>query len=368
MKSLRLELDSISSRISAYTSGLSLFPPLSSSTFLDTPSLYHVDNCLRLLDSYLLGLCASSDEEEGLVADKLRLAREDGLGTALVSLCVACEVASHDHEYIDQTAIASRCLESALRVLINLTHDNLPWCQALLDEPFALLTIVRLVVTAQPQPVEASEKVKRENDDDTEVEEDSGDDVTPLLDRLCLALGVLTNIVQVSHEAKEMTRDTLLDTKCTGKRGCIKACKCTSRQSALGCLAEVYLRRHKSDNDFDSVIRGHMAVLFGLLMQNCPENQHVLLRTMPGISDRRKLGLLVEHAREFTLFYVEFTKKVMMAVSRQSREGDEGENDAEKLDPSAVAGARAVLHDTQGETVAKRVLSFLEDLRDSRRS
>lgn len=94
-------------------------------------------------------------------------------------------------------------------MLINLTHYDLPWCQAVLDDPSSLLTIIRLVVMAQRRPVEVVKDSTTE--DGSEVandQEDYSDDAVPSLDRLCLALGLLTNLVQVSHEAKEMTRNT----------------------------------------------------------------------------------------------------------------------------------------------------------------
>lgn len=101
LNTLSSELDSISSRVSAYSSGLSLFPSSLSSSSLDSPSLLLIDNCLRLLDSFLLGRW-TAEVEEGYGNDRLGSQREGGLATALMNLCAACDVISRDDEYLDQ--------------------------------------------------------------------------------------------------------------------------------------------------------------------------------------------------------------------------------------------------------------------------
>lgn len=102
-----------------------------------------------------------------------------------------------------------------------------------------------------------------------------------------------------------------------------------------------------------------MAVLFGLLMQNNPRNQHLLISALPGESPRQRLDSLIENARDFTTFYLDFAKKVAESQTqdREDVEADEG--------ASSVWGANIgrVLRDTKGEAVAKDVITFLEDLR-----
>lgn len=126
-----------------------------------------------------------------------------------------------------KSRVAEKCMESALRVLINLTHDSLPWCEAILREPMALPLVVRLIVFAQRQRQQSSlsndasnktaqrlsdAAVKNESseaDGDFEMREtlDEDDRGAGLLDRLCLALGLLTNLVQGAPEAKDLLRD-----------------------------------------------------------------------------------------------------------------------------------------------------------------
>lgn len=61
--------------------------------------------------------------------------------------------------------------------------------------------IVRVIGTSQQQ---RSATIKR---DVTESDNAEGEDAAQLLDRLCLALGLLTNLVQVSSTTADMVRE-----------------------------------------------------------------------------------------------------------------------------------------------------------------
>lgn len=98
-----------------------------------------------------------------------------------------------------------------------------------------------------------------------------------------------------------------------------------------------------------------MAVLFGLLMEQNVENQRLVLAVLPGASNRDKLRSLVDNAREFLLFYVNFAKKV--AEASQEVEDDE-DDERERIE----GGVQSVLHDVKGETVANNVIRYLEEL------
>ncbi|EMD31914.1 hypothetical protein CERSUDRAFT_119234 [Gelatoporia subvermispora B] len=354
LRSLSSELDPISARISSYTSGLSIFP---SSINQDLLSLHYIDNCLHLLDAFLLGRWSAEDDNDTGHAHQLDAQRQAGLGKALIALCIACDILVRDTQSVDYHGAAQRCLESALRVLINLTHDDLDWCKAALEDSRTILTLMRIIIMCQRRRTSTAVK-KGEEMDDGEADYDGS---TSSLDRLCLALGLVTNLVQVADDAKSLARDTMLDFHCTGKRGCIGSCSCQARVSTLECLALVYIQHHKSEDHMDTVVRGHMAVLFGLLMQGCLENQNILLGALPGSSRRHKLTSLITNATEFTQFYVEFTKRVSAAVHNQEDEEDQGIH----FDmPPSDSSVDKLLRDTKGETVAKNVITFLERLRD----
>ncbi|THH32549.1 hypothetical protein EUX98_g1637 [Antrodiella citrinella] len=135
------------------------------------------------------------------------------------------------------------------------------------------------------------------------------------------------------------------------------------QQESASDPASVYLEFCKLDAELDVVVRGHIAILFGLLMRGNTDVQRMLLEKLPGTTNKKKLAGLVDNAREFALFYVEFAKKASAAT--------EGRNEEEGSREGPVAGdvdMRQVLRDTQGESVARDVLSFLTSLRDQTRS
>ena len=102
MHTLRSDLYLLRPRILAYTSGLSLFPPPSLTSFSDTPSFEHIENCLRLLDSFLLSQWASPTGEESESAqmgkEALDKDRERGLAKELVAVGVVSELMMWSHD------------------------------------------------------------------------------------------------------------------------------------------------------------------------------------------------------------------------------------------------------------------------------
>ena len=194
---------------------------------------------------------------------------------------------------------------------------------------------------------------------------------TQSFDRLCLALALLTNLVQGASEVKDLIRETgaylplylvsyysnhalpELDPTCTPKRECVDGpCQCRQRKGALFCLATVYVQSTAVDSeDAGAVfIRGHLAVLFGLLMQDCEENKTQLLDALPGASDRGKLGKLVDHAQGFVKFYT--------TLSSRTRKLDRKED--------AQDGQGTATHNAANRSnTALETLAFLQALRDA---
>ncbi|KZT68954.1 hypothetical protein DAEQUDRAFT_307759 [Daedalea quercina L-15889] len=311
------ELDPLPSRLSIYESGLPILSEPSVSASVDAPGFGHADNCLRLLDSYLLGRWTNNDSSQGSSADaRLDPGREDDLAAGIASLCCVCDVVARDLEHEEHFAAASRCLESALRVLISLTHADVQWCQAVLNDQLALL-VTRLIVQSQQQRLQdlGNRAMKQEQGADDHAGDVITDDehAATSLDRQCLALGLLTNLVQVSHAAKDILRTTRLNFRCA-------------------------------------------------------ENQRELLDTLPGDSDKRKLEQLVEHARDFTNFYVDFTRRVSQVIQSQSQlQSVELEDDGQIEDLGGFAVSEddrvgKMLSDSDGAAVANDVVSFLNSL------
>jgi hypothetical protein len=121
------------------------------------------------------------------------------------------------------------------------------------------------------------------------------------------------------------------------------------RTSALDVLAELYARARASTSEGDAMLRGHLAVLLGLLMR-APPNAAALLRTLPGATRRARIDALLAHVRDFVGLYEDF----MGRLGRQ-REDDE--------DTEHVGGVGKRANGAGGE-VARDVVMFLEELRD----
>lgn len=218
-----------------------------------------------------------------------------------------------------------------------------------------------------------------------------------VLDRLCLALGLVTNLVQALDDANDLIRKTRehsqetrsiplnalitssfsftgINPLCTGKRMCIQACQCQRRISALDCIAQLYIQQAKANADLNDIdpgadfLRGHLAVLLGLLMRNNKANQKVLLAaSLPGSSQHAKLAALADQAREFVTFYAELALKLSKAARGRSDDGDEGSDDGDgdggDDGPSLENyNVDRIARDRNNGQVAQEVISFLETL------
>jgi hypothetical protein len=199
--------------------------------------------------------------------------------------------------------------------------------------------------------------------------DEAGEGVAQALDRQCLALGLLTNLVQGEESSKHLCRETSafcslvsvfvpysfseLDPSCPAPRQCAYACTCPNAISVLGCLASVYEQylRIEDDDPGTYIIRGHLAVLFGLLMRGSPTNQDGILDVLPGAG----LKGLVRHAREFVGLYAEF----MARVARGER------HDAEDASDNSEDIPQIQVKDGATQDVAQDIINFLESLMDA---
>ena len=94
-------------------------------------------------------------------------------------------------------------MEMAFRVLLSLTQDDASWCQAFLEDELTLPFIMRIIMKSHAQRCSALSN-RRVAEVAPQVEDDND---AQILDRLCLALGLLTNLVQISDMAKDLTRN-----------------------------------------------------------------------------------------------------------------------------------------------------------------
>ena len=151
------------------------------------------------------------------------------------------------------------------------------------------------------------------------------------------------------------------------KRACARRCTCSPTSNGLDILVNIYtIQGFKIESSESSLpadataealreaadasfLHGHLAVLFGLLMSESPENQSAILESLPvpptsaaatssrvqknKTGNKVKLSRLAEQARDFVAFYA--------AVNSHSEEGE------------------------KESKVAKNVVRFLEKQRDA---
>lgn len=141
---------------------------------------------------------------------------------------------------------------------MNLTHSDSNWAQSVIANDFAVAFIMRLIVTSSPEDEESQHKLER---DDVPPPAASSHHQQNAWDRLCLALGLLTNLVQSVPGFKNVLHRTStslilsivyhdqlvfileVSIKCTlSNLACAKKCKCpsSSQIGALEVLVGVY--------------------------------------------------------------------------------------------------------------------------------
>ena len=108
-----------------------------------------------------------------------------------------------------KVAAVQKCLECMLRILVNLTHANELWGRKVVQCEYAMNFLLRIIHNAS-QNMRRGDLVKIEEEGDLASRNDKSVErlETSALDTLCLALGLLTNLVQAVKEVKEAVRET----------------------------------------------------------------------------------------------------------------------------------------------------------------
>jgi len=103
---------------------------------------------------------------------------------------------------------ASECLNILLRVFVNLTHGDLNWAQSLIANEFAVGLIVRLISSLSSTEDEEHSDVSQRSAASSASPSSSHHQQQHAWDRQCLALGLLTNLVQSVPRFKNVLRRT----------------------------------------------------------------------------------------------------------------------------------------------------------------
>ncbi|KZV87032.1 hypothetical protein EXIGLDRAFT_752495 [Exidia glandulosa HHB12029] len=260
------------------------------------PDIEHLQSCLRVLDSGLLGDDAA--DCEALLAASPRL-----FAGHFVHLCMACQLLLADGV---EPAIADDAIDTTLRVLINLTNGSSQWCDALLGVPTCMALLARLIVSSHHG---RKSFVSRSQGGD----EDAADP----LDRLCLALGLLTNLVQESSRTVDDWLATDIAWTCKSEARCLRDCGCKNRQTALHAVIRVYTEQSvKTEDDNENAealfLLGHLAVLLALFAHKAPRAAAIVRADAP-------IGPLLTTCRDWVATF-ELSRRRLAATHTTSAE------------------------------------------------
>ncbi|KAF8902362.1 hypothetical protein CPB84DRAFT_1775905 [Gymnopilus junonius] len=136
-----------------------------------------------------------------------------------------------------------RCLSTVLRVLVSLTHEEEPWGRKNRT----------IIIHRTGQEVLRNRNQIKVEEEDVEVKVEETEDAlssdqdgvaqadSHALDTLCLALGLLTNLIQIVEETKVIVCDIRLNPFCNlKKRACARKCSCPPTSSGIEVLAQLY--------------------------------------------------------------------------------------------------------------------------------
>ncbi|KAF5351350.1 hypothetical protein D9758_007979 [Tetrapyrgos nigripes] len=307
-----------------------------------------LQHLLNMLDSCLLSQWDSSSSastSDNQMENELEQTGDEWLADGLLSIGLhseaACRAGNSDYD-IDadrDTDTAEKCIECTFRVLVSLTHANPRWSETLARNPAAVLFIIRTVVRSDSlrnstlkgleqmgvdkkekkakveessvKKIEPSPLFGEDDENGDEDKDEGGEDASPnsklskeqALDRLCLALGLLTNLVQAVDDAKRILREimqvythqlsspSLPNATTSKKQHNDSGIKIKQERSPSPTTTNVSLSRplpsiapNAAVDSDSSFLLGHLSVLFGLLMFESPENQELILDALPASS------------------------------------------------------------------------------------
>ncbi|CAG8514768.1 5325_t:CDS:10 [Paraglomus occultum] len=261
-----------------------------------TLNLERIEQCLKILEK-LTSFCPEN---------QLHIVKnEEELFPLMLEFLLYCQVEACNRDSYE-ASLAMECLLGSLRVLINLTNDNQACC-CYVGRPPGMSVLIRLAIVGQipssspslPSPSSPIEKgpemLKKKN-----VEQDAKETVEAVkFDVLLLSLGLLINLVEMDAGNQDALREIEQSSSCPGSYACLRGCTCSSRESAVSCLVDLYnyqLERETNQTD-DNIVAAYMAVLLGLLIKDNKSNQDVILSRLPNHSVSSLIALIQEFAQ-----------------------------------------------------------------------
>ncbi|GJJ10504.1 hypothetical protein Clacol_004730 [Clathrus columnatus] len=262
------ELHRLRADIDAYTSKKGVL------TF--TADLQHIRQCLTLLDSTLMTRPMEDSFRKTL----------NTVHAPLVSTLAVLYGAGRCSNI--QFTTLHDCLETVLRTLMTLSNLHSSWATSIGKEPRLIRHIVHEICTIVELDVQTDNKTFNDS----------------AIDRPCLSLALLSNLVLTTDKIKDLLRETQMNSQCPQDICCILECQCELRTSVLHTLTSLFINlRIKSESNDNMFFQAHLGAVLCLLTVENPMNHKLILQDLKKENALLCSNGLKESIQSFQNFY-----------------------------------------------------------------
>jgi len=254
---------------------------------------------------------------------------------------------------------------SCLRTLVNLVELGTEWHSAIMTNDLTVPACMRIISSYSLMAIADTED----------------DDAANKLDIFCMALALVTSLVQSGEAGRKLISRMEVDPACATTRSCLRGCRCHNKINGVQCIVNLYTGQTEESTQGGSAeanfLKGHLAVLLGLLSKDSSSFENIM-DLLPGDSRSSKLQSWIDSVTEFTSLYSELTARFAEASHLDMPEEEEDLNDEGNPSPfispksnHAAYSTNSLLRiqESQGEEkgieLARNILQILEQFRVS---
>ncbi|GAA5857709.1 hypothetical protein JCM1840_000876 [Sporobolomyces johnsonii] len=391
------ECKALEQRLQKYQSGMDLVPPPGTSSSVSLPTL---NLCLAIFESTSL----ATPYAFHVISSPAYLSP---LGRSLANLVLVTFIlAFNTSGSAADKQSATALLLSALGILFGLTTES-AWSECLIqpvgvqgDDDGFVGTLIRIVLacrrasvaTARNQRPKSGDRERIKHVGEVELDEDGEEEDGEPVDKadhqewdvLCLALGVLANLVESVEDVKDVLRDLHLSPTCPPSRRCTHHCLCPAPPSrpALTALAQLYLDplADAPNSVYQTSVAGFVRLVLGLALVDNPRNERLVLDALADAdadAEMAPLQAILEALDEFARLHDE-QHEVQHGLLRQLEGGtapressqrtqaeelDDNDGDGDGMDVEELVAQRPTAAGAATSDVAKRIRETVVRLR-----
>ncbi|KAG0083403.1 hypothetical protein BGZ92_010804 [Podila epicladia] len=237
------------------------------------------------------------------------LAEQTALYPLLVQLITLCR--GHAFKFPRNTGSMNLLLHT-LRLLINMTNDFEPCCEALAKSD-SISVLVQNIIQFYDQCRQFSEPnghtgpIATPNGTDGDFLEDKEDEVdtrdwrhqvqndtSGWYDTLLMSIGLLINMLETNVDRRAQFTTTSIALECKTTGDCLhKECRCEKSENVLERLVDVY-NAEATISEVNQVLSAYLALLLGCITDGIPANETRLHASVKGATLQPMIDLLIE--------------------------------------------------------------------------